>query len=285
MTNPNEPSQNVPDQQFFELLRAITGLENVTETELTKPILRKTIENTYILYIIQYALLSVFGVVANCWTIYYISKHKLYRDNTHALFINLSICHFVQSAFVVPVTLVTTIVHNWILGTFMCYFVPMLQVSTGDEGCYLFLDIPYILSVWERCVSMVDWKCAFSRMRPVNMIFLFSVMETIFGCKWASDVTVERVLCINMWWWMKNSTFFAAKKPLVQWQKNVYSTQKWSNHQVILRVVYSIYGNPQYFFSIGYAIGHKSSNFYELTAEPRDNRLMLFLSLVTLTRQ
>lgn len=175
-------------------------------------------------------------------------------------------------------------------------YVLLCSNATGEYRRWgvLFLDIPYILSVWERCVSMVDWKCAFSRMRPfnesidrheVNMIFLFSVMETIFGCKWASDVTVERVLCINMWWWMKNSTFFAAKKPLVQWQKNVYSTQKWSNHQVILRVVYSIYGNPQYFFSIGYAIGHKSSNSYELTAEPRDNRLMLFLSLVTLTRQ
>lgn len=130
MNNPNEPSQNVPDRQFIELLRAITGLENVSDTELTKPILRATIQNTYILYIVQYALLSLFGVVANCWTIYYVSKHKLYRDNTHAFFINLSICHFVQSAFVVPVTLVTTIVHNWILGTFMCYFVPMLQVST-----------------------------------------------------------------------------------------------------------------------------------------------------------
>lgn len=129
MVNSNEPSQNEPDPQFIELLRAITGLDNVTDAELTKPILRPTIQNTYILYIVQYALLSVIGVAANCWTIYYISKHKLYRDNTHAFFINLSICHFVQSAFVVPVTLVTTIVHNWILGTFMCYFVPMLQVS------------------------------------------------------------------------------------------------------------------------------------------------------------
>lgn len=144
----SEPLKDTSDPQFLELLRAITGLENVTEAELTKPILRSTIQDTYILYIIQYALLSVVGVAANSWAIYYISKHKLYRDNTHAFFVNLSICHFVQSAFVVPVTLVTTIVHNWILGTFMCYFVPMLQVSAA-----LFLDIPICNAPSE------NWKC------------------------------------------------------------------------------------------------------------------------------
>lgn len=121
-------NNEAPDPQLLEMLRVITGLDNMSENELNKPILRSTIQDTYILYIIQYALLSFIGVVANIWIIYYISRHKLYRDNTHAFFINLSVCHFVQSAFVVPITLVTTIVHNWILGQFMCFFVPMLQV-------------------------------------------------------------------------------------------------------------------------------------------------------------
>lgn len=115
-------------QNLFEIYQLVTGM-NMTEEELSKPILRARLEDTYVIFVIQYALLSLVGILANISIIYYISKHKLYRDNTHAFFINLSACHFVQSAFVVPITLVVIIVHNWILGQFMCFFVPMLQVS------------------------------------------------------------------------------------------------------------------------------------------------------------
>lgn len=121
--------KNLPDQHLFAIYQYITGLENMTDTELSKPILRPGLQDTYLLFLIQYALLSLIGILTNVWIIYYIARHKLYRENTHAFFINLSICHFVQSAFVVPITLVIIVVHNWILGQFMCYFVPMLQVS------------------------------------------------------------------------------------------------------------------------------------------------------------
>lgn len=136
MAKNGEQFKSLPDQHILTIYQYITGLENMTDTELSKPILRPGLYDTYILFIIQYALLSLIGMITNIWIIYYIARHKLYRDNTHAFFINLSICHFVQSAFVVPVTLVVIIVHNWILGQFMCYFVPMLQVSK-------FIKIPY----------------------------------------------------------------------------------------------------------------------------------------------
>lgn len=133
-TKPNAPHQilksSLPDHpvSLYAIYTFITGFENMTETELSKPILRPGLQETYFFFIIQYAILSILGMMTNIWIIYYITRHKLYRDNTHAFFINLSICHFVQSAFVVPVTLVVIIIHNWVLGQFMCYFVPMLQV-------------------------------------------------------------------------------------------------------------------------------------------------------------
>lgn len=125
--------KNLPDQHLFAMYTFITGFENMSETELSKPILRPGLQDTYFLFIIQYAFLSMLGMLTNIWIIYYITRHKLYRDNTHAFFINLSVCHFVQSALVVPVTLVVIIIHNWILGQFMCYFVPMLQVSCFES--------------------------------------------------------------------------------------------------------------------------------------------------------
>lgn len=129
ISNPLQTMNNLPDQHLYAIYTFITGFENMSETELSKPILRPGLQDTYFLFIIQYAFLSMLGMLTNIWIIYYITRHKLYRDNTHAFFINLSVCHFVQSALVVPVTLVVIIIHNWILGQFMCYFVPMLQVS------------------------------------------------------------------------------------------------------------------------------------------------------------
>lgn len=129
----SEQMNNLPDQHLFAIYQYITGFNNITDKELSQPILRQSLSDTYFLFVIfvQYALLSLIGMVTNIWIIYYIIRHKLYRENTHAFFVNLSLCHFVQSAFVVPITLIVIIVHNWILGQFMCYFVPILQVSTS----------------------------------------------------------------------------------------------------------------------------------------------------------
>lgn len=139
ISNPLQTMNNLPDQHLYAIYTFITGFENMSETELSKPILRPGLQDTYFLFIIQYAFLSMLGMLTNIWIIYYITRHKLYRDNTHAFFINLSVCHFVQSALVVPVTLVVIIIHNWILGQFMCYFVPMLQVSCFESWEWNFL--------------------------------------------------------------------------------------------------------------------------------------------------
>lgn len=125
----NSQFKDIPEQYIIPIWHYITGFENMTDKELNQFILRPGLYDTFILFTIQYALLSLLGMVTNIWTVYYICKHKLFRDATHAFFINMCICHFVQSAFVLPITLMVIIVQNWILGQFMCYFLPMLQVS------------------------------------------------------------------------------------------------------------------------------------------------------------
>lgn len=129
MSTVNPQLKSLPETQLIEIYQYVTGFDNRTDAELTKPILRSGLQDIYYLFIIQYAILSLFGIVLNLGVVYYIFKRKLYRDNTHAFYVNLSVCHFVQSAFVLPITLFVIIVHNWILGQFMCFFVPMLQVS------------------------------------------------------------------------------------------------------------------------------------------------------------
>lgn len=113
----------------MDIYTYVTGFDNHTDAELSKPIVRAGLQDTYLLFIVQYAVLSLLGIIINTAIIYYIFKRRLYRENTHAFYVNLCVCHFVQSAFVLPITLFVIIVHNWILGQFMCYFIPMLQVS------------------------------------------------------------------------------------------------------------------------------------------------------------
>lgn len=131
-------AKGLPTQHLIAMYQYVTGFENMTDAELSKPILRAGLQDTYFLFIMQYALLSLFGILTNIWIVYYIFKHRLYHENSHAFFVNLCICHLVQSIFVLPITLLIIIVHNWILGQFMCYFVPMLQVS-GFRLLLLFL--------------------------------------------------------------------------------------------------------------------------------------------------
>lgn len=125
----NPKLHDLPEEQLLDILQYVTGFENYTDAELSKPIVRAGLQDTYMLFVIQYAILSVCGILINVAVICYIFRRDLYRDSTHALYVNLCICHFVQSAFVLPITLFVIIVHNWIMGQFMCYFIPMLQVS------------------------------------------------------------------------------------------------------------------------------------------------------------
>lgn len=132
MSTVNPQLKSLTDLQLMTIYQFMTGANNLTNAELNKPIVRAGLQDTYILFIILYVVLSVLGIVINSAIIVYIFQRKLYCDNTHAFFVNLCICHFVQSAFVLPITLFVIIVHNWILGQFMCYFTPMLQVSTSS---------------------------------------------------------------------------------------------------------------------------------------------------------
>ena len=55
------------------------------------------------------------------------SEYKL--DNTHICVLNLTVGFLLQLAIVVPLTLFVIVVHNWVLGPFVCYALPILQVS------------------------------------------------------------------------------------------------------------------------------------------------------------
>lgn len=125
--------KDVPDKYFMVIAHLLAGHINDTEDmeRVNGPILKASIKSVYWLFLIQYATLALLGVLLNIAIIVYIMYNRLYKDVTHAFIINLAFCHFVQCALVLPVSLMVMLLQNWIFGQFLCFFLPMLQVSAN----------------------------------------------------------------------------------------------------------------------------------------------------------
>ncbi|EDX02720.2 uncharacterized protein Dyak_GE15527 [Drosophila yakuba] len=124
-----EKMKEVPDKYVTALSHFLDWHSNgtVDMERLSGPILKSSIKSVYWLFLIQYAALALLGVVLNVIIVVYIMYHRLYKDVTHAFIINLALCHFVQCALVLPVSLMVMLIQNWIFGQFLCFFLPMLQ--------------------------------------------------------------------------------------------------------------------------------------------------------------
>lgn len=118
----------------------ITGQLNETH-DTSAPILKPIVRNIYPIFMLQYGLLMLVGAAANVLVGYHVMRRKLYRDVTHALLLNLVLSHCVQCFVVVPMTLTVLLVQNWVFGQFLCYFLPMLQVSR------VFIPIPRLIQM------------------------------------------------------------------------------------------------------------------------------------------
>lgn len=128
-TDSDHPLRDVPEHWLTPIVHYVTGLHNISSKELSEPIIKPSLVNIYPVFILQYGLLSICGLMANMYIIYYIMRYRLYRDVTHAFLMNLGLCHFVQCGIVMPMTLMVIIIQNWIFGQFLCFFLPLLQVS------------------------------------------------------------------------------------------------------------------------------------------------------------
>lgn len=112
----------------------LRGHTNNTD-ELIRPHLRHTFLGCWQYIIFAYLLLVVCGAAFNSMEIYFIVKYRLYRDATYVYLINLSICDLVKCVVVLPFSVMTLLLQNFLFGNFLCFFMPMLQVSEKSKGC------------------------------------------------------------------------------------------------------------------------------------------------------
>ena len=116
------------DQFISKLIHRFKEPGNESE-DFSKPLLRPVFSNSYPLLIFVYSLLIIFGLIMNFGMVFHIIRFKLHRDPTHAFLINMVISDAIKCIFVLPISLAVMLIDNWIFGKFLCFFLPMLQVS------------------------------------------------------------------------------------------------------------------------------------------------------------
>lgn len=105
------------------------GGEDVDLTEIhLRPVFK--VPTTLGLTILFYAALIIVGIIVNLVIAGVICKRKLYlSDNVHLCVLNMTFAFLIQLVLVIPLSLFVLVVHNWMLGSFICYTLPILQVS------------------------------------------------------------------------------------------------------------------------------------------------------------
>lgn len=128
LPEPGGEAGGLPENWLAAMATFAMGHHNDTR-DLSLAVLKPIVNHIYPVFMVQYGLLMMVGAIANILVIFHVLREKLYRDATHAFVLNLVLSHCVQCLVVVPLTLMVLLVQNWIFGQFLCYFLPMLQVS------------------------------------------------------------------------------------------------------------------------------------------------------------
>ena len=107
------------------------GEEGVDLSEIyLRPVFRPA--ETLGITILFYGALIIIGIIVNCVVLGVICKRKLHlTDNIHVCVLNLTVAFLMQLLMVVPLSLFAIMSQNWVLGTFICYICPIIQVSTS----------------------------------------------------------------------------------------------------------------------------------------------------------
>lgn len=126
----NKPDlRTLPDKFLGQIISHLQAFPNDT-VDFSKPLMRRSLKEVYPLFLVLYGVLVVVGTASNVAMVTHIFRRRLFRrDHTCAYLMNLGVCNVVASLLLLPLSLAILLIQNWVFGSFLCYFVPMLQVG------------------------------------------------------------------------------------------------------------------------------------------------------------
>ncbi|CAH1784543.1 unnamed protein product [Owenia fusiformis] len=102
--------------------------ENNNETiDFSQPCVRKSIRYVYPLFVFLHVLIAIVSVIGNTWLLIIVIRRGFYSDPTFFFLGNLALSDLIKVLFVLPVTVANLLLRNWLFGSFLCFFLPMMQ--------------------------------------------------------------------------------------------------------------------------------------------------------------
>lgn len=123
-----EPNlRTLPDKYLGQIIHVLQNLPNET-VDIGTPHLRKSLADVYPVFLGLYGVVMVIGALGNIGMATHILRRRLYRESTGAYLLNVAFCNVLMAVVLLPLSLAILLIQNWVFGSFLCYFVPMLQV-------------------------------------------------------------------------------------------------------------------------------------------------------------
>lgn len=116
----------IPDKYLGVIVHFMLKFHNDT-SEFNKPQLRRTFRSSYPLFLVLYGSLFVSSLIANSWMVLHIYREKRPRESVCVyLFVN-ALNDIFKLLVVIPISLVTLFLDNWLFGRFLCFASPIVQ--------------------------------------------------------------------------------------------------------------------------------------------------------------
>ncbi|XP_050397988.1 neuropeptide Y receptor type 1-like isoform X2 [Patella vulgata] len=109
--------------------------------DFTQPFVRRSLQYVYPLFMFIHAVVVLVGVIGNVGMLVVIVKRRLYHDQTYFLMCNMALSDLIKCIFVLPITLANLLIQNWLFGSFMCFFLPMMQCFPFHASMLTYLMI------------------------------------------------------------------------------------------------------------------------------------------------
>lgn len=118
--------QQIPDKYIGYIMHFMLKFQNDT-SEFSRPQLRRTFRSSYPLFLVLYGSLFVSSLIGNCWMVQHIYREKRPRESVCVYLFANALNDIFKLLVVMPISLVTLFLHNWVYGSFLCFASPIVQ--------------------------------------------------------------------------------------------------------------------------------------------------------------
>ncbi|XP_037504707.1 prolactin-releasing peptide receptor [Rhipicephalus sanguineus] len=118
--------EQIPDKYIGYIMHFMLKFQNDT-SEFSKPQLRRTFRTSYPLFLVLYGSLFVSSLIANGWMVLHIYREKQPREAVCVYLFANALNDIFKLLVVMPISLVTLFLHNWVFGSFLCFASPIVQ--------------------------------------------------------------------------------------------------------------------------------------------------------------